>query len=227
MLKHCRETDQHLGADPLRFIPTQAREYLVNSKCRCCWNVGTCEWKVHNEKIYVYIYLIFVVFLEKYLHEVCFVWIKEQVREKSSRNGSQMKAECLLQNTYTKQNKNVLKKKKNQKKIKHFHHVIFRKHFVRIRVLLFKWQDSCTYADHCYINQSLTNSFNLSCCLEGGIVAQMVSCANFIWVPLVEQELLTFPEHMSSSQSEARMACVGHVCEQIGTKWAIFIENLP
>ena len=192
MLKHCRETDQHLGAEPLQFIPTQGREYLVNSKCRWCWSVATCEWKVHNEKIYVYIF------------DFCrFSWeipawsllrLNKATRKKNSRNGSQMKAECLLQNTYTKQNKNVLKKK-----IKQFHHVIFRKHFVRIRVLLFKWQDSCTYRDPCYIKESLINSLNLSCCLEGGIVAQMVSCANFIWVPLVEQELLTFPEHMSSS----------------------------
>jgi hypothetical protein len=28
-------------------------------------------------------------------------------------------------------------------------------------------------------------------------------------------------------QSETRIACVGHVCQWIETKWAIFIENLP
>ena len=29
------------------------------------------------------------------------------------------------------------------------------------------------------------------------------------------------------NQSETRMACGGHVFEQIGTKWAIFIKDLP
>jgi hypothetical protein len=29
------------------------------------------------------------------------------------------------------------------------------------------------------------------------------------------------------SQSETRIACGGHVCWWIGTKWAIFIEDLP
>jgi hypothetical protein len=29
------------------------------------------------------------------------------------------------------------------------------------------------------------------------------------------------------NQSETIIACGGHVCEQIGTKWAIFIEELP
>jgi hypothetical protein len=29
------------------------------------------------------------------------------------------------------------------------------------------------------------------------------------------------------NQSETRMACGGHVCKWIGTKWAIFIEDLP
>jgi hypothetical protein len=28
-------------------------------------------------------------------------------------------------------------------------------------------------------------------------------------------------------QSETRMACGGHVCKQIGTKLAFFIEDLP
>jgi hypothetical protein len=28
-------------------------------------------------------------------------------------------------------------------------------------------------------------------------------------------------------QSETRIACGGHVCKWIGTKWAIFIEDLP
>jgi hypothetical protein len=28
-------------------------------------------------------------------------------------------------------------------------------------------------------------------------------------------------------QSETRMVCGGHVCKRIGTKWAIFIEDLP
>jgi hypothetical protein len=28
-------------------------------------------------------------------------------------------------------------------------------------------------------------------------------------------------------QSETRIAYGGHVCKRIGTKWAIFIENLP
>ena len=28
-------------------------------------------------------------------------------------------------------------------------------------------------------------------------------------------------------QSETRIACAGHVCQWIGTKWAIFIEGLP
>ena len=29
------------------------------------------------------------------------------------------------------------------------------------------------------------------------------------------------------NQSETRIACGGHVCKPIGTKWAIFIEDLP
>jgi hypothetical protein len=29
------------------------------------------------------------------------------------------------------------------------------------------------------------------------------------------------------SQSETRIVCGGHVCKRIGTKWAIFIEDLP
>jgi hypothetical protein len=29
------------------------------------------------------------------------------------------------------------------------------------------------------------------------------------------------------NQSKTRMACGGHVCKRIGTKWAIFIEDLP
>jgi hypothetical protein len=28
-------------------------------------------------------------------------------------------------------------------------------------------------------------------------------------------------------QSETRIACGGHICQWIGTKWSIFIENLP
>ena len=28
-------------------------------------------------------------------------------------------------------------------------------------------------------------------------------------------------------QSETRIACGGHVCQWIGTKWSIFIEDLP
>jgi hypothetical protein len=29
------------------------------------------------------------------------------------------------------------------------------------------------------------------------------------------------------TQSETRIACGGHDCQRIGTKWAIFIEDLP
>ena len=29
------------------------------------------------------------------------------------------------------------------------------------------------------------------------------------------------------NQSETRIVCGGHVCKRIGTKWAIFIEDLP
>jgi len=29
------------------------------------------------------------------------------------------------------------------------------------------------------------------------------------------------------NQSETRIACGGHVCKWIRTKWAIFIEDLP
>jgi hypothetical protein len=32
---------------------------------------------------------------------------------------------------------------------------------------------------------------------------------------------------LESDQSETKIACGGHVCLWIGTKWAIFIENLP
>jgi hypothetical protein len=29
------------------------------------------------------------------------------------------------------------------------------------------------------------------------------------------------------NQSETRIACCGHVCQRIGMKWAILIEDLP
>jgi hypothetical protein len=32
---------------------------------------------------------------------------------------------------------------------------------------------------------------------------------------------------LNIGQSETRIACGGHVCQWIGTKWANFIEDLP
>jgi hypothetical protein len=34
-------------------------------------------------------------------------------------------------------------------------------------------------------------------------------------------------DFLEINQSETRIVCGGHVCQRIGTKWAIFIENLP
>ena len=34
-------------------------------------------------------------------------------------------------------------------------------------------------------------------------------------------------EFLEINQSETRIVCGGHVCKRIGTKWAIFIENIP
>ena len=34
-------------------------------------------------------------------------------------------------------------------------------------------------------------------------------------------------DFLEINQSETRIACCGHVCERIGTKWALFIKGLP
>jgi hypothetical protein len=34
-------------------------------------------------------------------------------------------------------------------------------------------------------------------------------------------------DFLEINQSETRMACGGHVCQRIGTKRAVFIEDLP
>jgi hypothetical protein len=34
-------------------------------------------------------------------------------------------------------------------------------------------------------------------------------------------------DFLEINQSEIRIACGGHVCKRIRTKWAIFIEDLP
>jgi len=34
-------------------------------------------------------------------------------------------------------------------------------------------------------------------------------------------------DFLEINQSETRIVCGGHVCQRIGTKWAIFIEDLP
>ena len=34
-------------------------------------------------------------------------------------------------------------------------------------------------------------------------------------------------DFLEINQSETRMACGNHVCKQIGTKWTIFIDDLP
>jgi hypothetical protein len=44
----------------------------------------------------------------------------------------------------------------------------------------------------------------------------------FIWENSFRGE-----DFLEINQSETRMACGGHVCKRIGTKWAIFIEDLP
>ena len=36
----------------------------------------------------------------------------------------------------------------------------------------------------------------------------------------------SFTDFLEINQSEKRTACGGHVCKQIGTKWAFFIEDL-
>jgi hypothetical protein len=44
----------------------------------------------------------------------------------------------------------------------------------------------------------------------------------FIWTSGFREE-----EFFLIDQSETRIACGGHVCKRIGTKCAIFIEDLP
>ena len=44
----------------------------------------------------------------------------------------------------------------------------------------------------------------------------------FIWTSGFRGE-----DFLEINQSEKRMACSGHVCQRIGTKWAILIENIP
>jgi hypothetical protein len=34
-------------------------------------------------------------------------------------------------------------------------------------------------------------------------------------------------DFLEIDQSETKIACGGHVCERIGTKWAILIKGLP
>jgi hypothetical protein len=43
----------------------------------------------------------------------------------------------------------------------------------------------------------------------------------FIWQSGFRKDFLEI------DQSETRIVCCGHVCKRIGTKWAIFIEDLP
>jgi hypothetical protein len=44
----------------------------------------------------------------------------------------------------------------------------------------------------------------------------------FIW-----QSGFRGEDFLEINQSETRIVCGGHVCKRIGTKWAIFIEDLP
>jgi hypothetical protein len=44
----------------------------------------------------------------------------------------------------------------------------------------------------------------------------------FIW-----QSGFSGEPFLEIKQSETRIACGGHVCQRIGTKWAIAIEDLP
>jgi hypothetical protein len=34
-------------------------------------------------------------------------------------------------------------------------------------------------------------------------------------------------DFLEINQSQTRIACGGHVCKQIGTKWAVFIKDIP
>jgi hypothetical protein len=44
----------------------------------------------------------------------------------------------------------------------------------------------------------------------------------FIW-----QSGFRGKDFLEINQSETRIVCDGHVCKRIGTKWALFIEDLP
>ena len=44
----------------------------------------------------------------------------------------------------------------------------------------------------------------------------------FIW-----QSYFSGEDFLEINQSETRIVCGGHVCKRIGTKWALFIEDLP
>ena len=63
-------------------------------------------------------------FLEKPLSrlcEVCLIRIKEQVSEKRNIVGTHMNTDCLVNNTFTKHNKNVV-----NHKVEHFNDISFR-----------------------------------------------------------------------------------------------------
>jgi hypothetical protein len=52
-----------------------------------------------------------------------------------------------------------------------------------------------------------------------------IGASQQVSVHLVKQ--LQRSRFLEINQSETRMACDGHVCKRIGTKFAIFIEELP
>jgi hypothetical protein len=47
------------------------------------------------------------------------------------------------------------------------------------------------------------------------------------WKDGWQQDTMWWEDFLEINQSETRIACGGHVCKRIGTKWAIFIEELP
>jgi hypothetical protein len=57
------------------------------------------------------------------------------------------------------------------------------------------------------------------------IFSSETACSYQFW--LIWQSDFRGEEFLKINQSETSIACGGHVCKQIWTKWAILIENLP
>jgi hypothetical protein len=96
----------------------------------------------------------------------------------------------------------------------------------------FIWQSGFREEDFLEINQSETRiAFGGHVCPQIGtklaifikdFPRMLPTKFQFIW-----QSDFRGEDFLEIDQSETRIVCGGHVCKQIGTKWAIFIEDMP